>query len=246
MAVLKQTSPTACPVAPSPKPSITVPSASTRSAVGTGSGQAEEVGVAVMTRGDSELRCCRQNRTLEQGWVKPGNDSDRVNSNRQRSISVAMVATRFPMLRDDINNDLKRAMKARDERRVSTLRLVNSALKYADIEAGGRDAPALGDDELRSLLQKMIKQRQDAIELYERGGRAELASREREEIAIIQTYLPQQMSEDEVKTAITQAIAGVGAAGMKDMGKVIAALKGKYAGRMDFAKASALVKAALF
>ena len=149
------------------------------------------------------------------------------------------------MLRDDINNDLKRAMKARDERRVSTLRLVNSALKYADIEAGGRDAPALGDDELRSLLQKMIKQRQDAIELYERGGRAELASREREEIAIIQTYLPQQMSEDEVKTAITQAIAGVGAAGMKDMGKVIAALKGKYAGRMDFAKASALVKAAL-
>jgi uncharacterized protein YqeY len=149
------------------------------------------------------------------------------------------------MLRDDINNDLKRAMKARDERRVSTLRLVNSALKYADIEAGGRDAPALGDDELRSLLQKMIKQRQDAIELYEKGGRAELASREREEIAIIQTYLPQQMSEDEVKTAITQAIAGVGAAGMKDMGKVIAALKGKYAGRMDFAKASALVKAAL-
>ena len=149
------------------------------------------------------------------------------------------------MLRDDINNDLKRAMKARDERRVSTLRLVNSALKYADIEAGGRDAPALGDDELRSLLQKMIKQRQDAIELYEKGGRAELASRERKEIAIIQTYLPQQMSEDEVKTAITQAIAGVGAAGMKDMGKVIAALKGKYAGRMDFAKASALVKAAL-
>ena len=149
------------------------------------------------------------------------------------------------MLRDDINNDLKRAMKARDERRVSTLRLVNSALKYADIEAGGRDAPALGDDELRSLLQKMIKQRQDAIELYEKGGRAELASREREEIAIIQTYLPQPMSEDEVKTAITQAIAGVGAVGMKDMGKVIAALKSKYAGRMDFAKASALVKAAL-
>jgi len=149
------------------------------------------------------------------------------------------------MLRDDINNDLKRAMKARDERRVSTLRLVNSALKYADIEAGGRDAPALGDGELRSLLQKMIKQRQDAIELYEKGGRAELASREREEIAIIQTYLPQQMSEDEVKTAITQAIAGVGAVGMKDMGKVIAALKSKYAGRMDFAKASALVKAAL-
>jgi uncharacterized protein YqeY len=154
---------------------------------------------------------------------------------------IGMPPTRFPMLRDDINNDLKRAMKARDERRVSTPRLVNSALKYADIEAGGRDAPALGDDELRSLLQKMIKQRQDAIELYEKGGRAELASQEREEIAVIQAYLPQQMSEDEVKAAIAEAIA----ADMKDMGKVIAALKGKYAGRMDFTKASALVKAAL-
>ena len=149
------------------------------------------------------------------------------------------------MLRDDINNDLKQAMKAKDGRRVSTLRLVNSALKYADIEAHGRDAPALGDEELRLLLQKMIKQRQDAIELYEKGGRAELANQEREEIAVIQAYLPQQMSEDEVPAAITQAIQDVGAAGMKDMGKVIAALKGKYAGRMDFAKASALVKAAL-
>jgi uncharacterized protein YqeY len=150
-----------------------------------------------------------------------------------------------PMLRDDINNDLKLAMKAKQERRVSTLRLVNSALKNADIEARGRGAPPLGDDELRSLLQKMIKQRQEAIELYDKGGRAELASQEREEIAIIQAYLPQQMSVDEVKAAIGQAIKDVGAAGMKDMGKVIAALKAKYAGRMDFGKASALVKAAL-
>jgi uncharacterized protein YqeY len=149
------------------------------------------------------------------------------------------------MLRDDINNALKQAMKAKDERRVSTLRLVNSALKNADIEARGRGAPALGDDELRSLLQKMIKQRHEAIELYDKGGRAELASQEREEIAIIQAYLPQQMSEDEVKAAIGQAIKDVGAAGMKDMGKVIAVLKAKYAGRMDVAKASALVKAAL-
>ena len=98
------------------------------------------------------------------------------------------------MLRDDINNDLKQAMKAKDERRVSTLRLVNSALKNADIEARGRGAPQLGDDELRSLLQKMIKQRHEAIELYDKGGRPELAGQEREEIAIIQAYLPQQMS----------------------------------------------------
>jgi uncharacterized protein len=149
------------------------------------------------------------------------------------------------MLRDDINNDLKVAMKAKDERRVSTLRLVNSALKNADIEARGRGASPLGDDELRSLLQKMIKQRQEAIELYEKGGRADLAAQEREEIAIIQAYLPQQMSEDEVGAAITEAIKDVGAAGMKDMGKVIGALKARFAGRMDFAKASALVKAAL-
>src|SRR5579872_3948894 len=149
------------------------------------------------------------------------------------------------MLRDDINTALKEAMKARDERRVSTLRLVNSALKNADIEARGRGAPPLGDDELRGLLQKLIKQRQDAIELYDKGGRAELAAQEREEIAIISAYLPRQMSEDEVKAAIAEAINDTGAAGMKDMGKVIAALKAKYTGRIDFAKASGQVKAAL-
>jgi uncharacterized protein len=149
------------------------------------------------------------------------------------------------MLRDDINAALKEAMKARDERRVSTLRLVNSALKNADIEARGRGAPPLGDDELRGLSQKLIKQRQDAIELYDKGGRPELAQQEREEIAIISAYLPQQMSEHEVKAAIAEAINDTGAAGMKDMGKVIAALKGKYAGRIDFAKASAQVRAAL-
>jgi uncharacterized protein YqeY len=96
-----------------------------------------------------------------------------------------------------------------------------------------------------SLLQKMIKQRQESVELYDKGGRAELATQEREEIAIITAYLPQQMSEDETKSAIAAEIAATGAAGMKDMGKVIAALKAKYAGQMDFGKASGLVKAAL-
>ena len=149
------------------------------------------------------------------------------------------------MLRDDINNALKQAMKAKHERRVSTLRLVNSALKNADIEARGRGAPALGDDELRSLLQKMIKQRHEAVELYDKGGRAELAAGEREEIAIISAYLPKQMSDDDVKNAISAVIAETGAAGIKDMGKVIGALKAKYAGQMDFGKASGMVKAAL-
>jgi uncharacterized protein len=149
------------------------------------------------------------------------------------------------MLRDDINNSLKEAMKAKDERRVSTLRLVNSTLKNADIEARGQGKGPLPDDEVLSVLQKMIKQRNESIELYEKGGRAELAQQEREEIAIIAGYLPQQMTEDDVKAAIAQAVRDTGAAGIKDMGKVIGALKGKYAGRMDFAKASALVKTAL-
>lgn len=146
------------------------------------------------------------------------------------------------MLRDEINNALKDAMKARDERRVSTLRLVNSALKNADIEARGQNKGPLGDDELLALLAKMIKQRQESIDLYEKGGRAELAQQERDEIAIIAAYLPTQMSDAEVRTAIARAIADTSASSMKDMGKVIAALKARYAGQMDFGKVSPLVK----
>ena len=149
------------------------------------------------------------------------------------------------MLRDDINNALKDAMKTKDERRVSTLRLVNSSLKNADIEARGEGKSPLSDDELLGLLQKMIKQRHESIELYEKGGRPELAQQERDEIAIIAVYLPEQMSEDDVKAAIAEAIRETGAVGMKDMGKVIGALKAKFAGKMDFAKTSALVKGAL-
>jgi uncharacterized protein len=146
------------------------------------------------------------------------------------------------MLRDDINNALKDAMKARDERRVSTLRLVNATLKNADIEARGQGKAQLGDDEILSALQKMIKQRQESITLYEQGGRNELAQQERDEITIISAYLPQQLSDDEMRAAIAQAITETGAASMKDMGKVIGALKGRYTGRMDFGKASPLVK----
>ncbi|UFS76515.1 GatB/YqeY domain-containing protein [Tardiphaga sp. 37S4] len=149
------------------------------------------------------------------------------------------------MLRDDINNAVKDAMRAKDERKLSTLRMVNSTIKNADIEARGQSKPPLSDADLLSLLQKMIKQRQESVELYDKGGRGELAAQEREEIAIISAYLPQQMSEDETKSAIAAEIAATGAAGMKDMGKVIAALKAKYAGQMDFGKASGLVKAAL-
>jgi len=149
------------------------------------------------------------------------------------------------MLRDDINNALKEAMKAKNERAVSTLRMVNSTLKNADIEARGAGKPALGDAEVIAALQKMVKQRQESVELYNKGGREELAKQEQEEIEIISAYLPKQMSEAEMTAAIEAAIAETGAAGMKDMGKVIGILRGKHAGQMDMGKASALVKAKL-
>ncbi|WP_319796786.1 GatB/YqeY domain-containing protein [Nitrobacter sp.] len=149
------------------------------------------------------------------------------------------------MLRDDINNAVKEAMKARDERKLSTLRMVNSTIKNADIEARGQGKPPLSDGDLLGLLQKMIKQRQESVELYEKGGREELAAAEREEIAVISAYLPKQMSDDEVKAAVAAAITETAASGIKDMGKVIGALKAKYAGQMDFGKASGVVKAAL-
>ncbi len=136
-------------------------------------------------------------------------------------------------------------MKAKDERKLSTLRMVNSTLKNSDIEARGQGKPPLSDEDILGVLQKMIKQRQESVELYVKGGREELANQEREEIAIISAYLPKQMSDDEVKAAIASAIKDTGAAGMKDMGKVIGVLRGKYAGQMDFGKASGLVKAAL-
>jgi uncharacterized protein YqeY len=149
------------------------------------------------------------------------------------------------MLRDAINNAVKDAMRAKNERALSTLRMVNSTIKNADIEARGQGKPPLTDGDLLSVLQKMIKQRQESVELYDKGGRAELAAQEREEIAIISAYLPKQMSDDEVKAAVAATIADIGAAGIKDMGKVIGALKAKYAGQMDFGKASGVVKAAL-
>ena len=149
------------------------------------------------------------------------------------------------MLRDDINKALVEAMKAKNERAVSTLRMVNSTLKNADIEARGAGKPALTDADVLPILQKMIKQRQESVELYKKGGREDLVRQEEEEIAIISGYLPKQMSEPEMKAAIEAAVKETGAGGMKDMGKVIGVLRGKYAGQMDMARASAMVKAQL-
>jgi len=149
------------------------------------------------------------------------------------------------VLRDDINKALIEAQKAKNERAVSTLRMVNSTLKNADIEARGAGKPPLTDADVLPLLQKMIKQRQESVLLYDKGGRADLVKQEEEEIAIISGYLPKQMSEVQMTAAIEAAIKDTGAAGMKDMGKVIGALRGKYAGQMDMAKASGMVKAKL-
>jgi uncharacterized protein YqeY len=143
-------------------------------------------------------------------------------------------------MRDKINDDLKTAMKAGDKDRVGTLRLVNAAIKSADIDARPKDK--ISDAEILGVLAKMIKQRRDSIEQFRAGGRPELADKEAAEIAVIEGYMPKQMSEAEAKAAIAAVIKETGAAGPKDMGKVMAALKAKYAGQMDFGKASGITK----
>jgi len=149
------------------------------------------------------------------------------------------------VLRERINEAVKGAMKAQEKLKLSTLRLVNAAIKNADIEAQMAQKPALTDDDILGVLQKLIKQRQDSVAAYEQGGRKELADQERAEIEVIKGFLPQQLSEAEAKEAIAAAIQDTGAAGMKDMGKVMAALKERHAGRMDFGKASGVVKGML-
>lgn len=149
------------------------------------------------------------------------------------------------MLRDLINDAMKEAMRSQDKLRLSTLRLASAAIKNADIEARGAGKGAPGEADLLALLQKLIKQREESADLYAKGGRAELAAQERAEIEIIKGFLPQPLSEAETKAAIASAIEETGAASMKDMGKVIAKLKERYAGRMDFGRTSALVKGML-
>ena len=144
------------------------------------------------------------------------------------------------MLRDDINNALKEAMKAAQTRRVSTLRLINAAIK--DRETRGPERVTLSDAEILDVMGKMIKQRQESADIYEKAGRAELAAQEREEIEIISAYLPKPMSDLEAAEAISALIKEIEAETLKDMGRTMAALKQRFSGRMDFSKAGALVK----
>jgi hypothetical protein len=146
-------------------------------------------------------------------------------------------------LREQFNDQLKEAMKAKDARRVSTLRMVLAALKDKDIAARTETSrEGISDDDVLGLLAKMIKQREESATAFDTGARPEMAKSEREEIEIIRSFMPLQMSPDETKAAVSGVIAEVGAASIKDMGKVMAALKERYAGQMDFAKASATVK----
>ena len=150
------------------------------------------------------------------------------------------------MLRDKLNDAMKEAMRARDQASLGTIRLILAKLKDVDIAARTEASrEGVAEDKILSMMQGMIKQRNESIVLYEKGNRADLADKEKAEIAVIERFLPQQMDEAAVEAAVREAVAAAGATSVKDMGGVMAALKGKYAGQMDFAKASAAVKKAL-
>lgn len=147
------------------------------------------------------------------------------------------------MLRERFSADLKEAIKAKDGLRVSTLRLIMAAIKDRDIAGRSQDnADGVAEIEILAILAKMIKQRQDSAKAFEEGGRLDLVEQELSEIKIIQDYLPKQMTEAEVRQAVSKAIAETGAGSIRDMGKVMAELKARHPGRMDFARASAIVK----
>lgn len=145
-------------------------------------------------------------------------------------------------LRERIANALKDAMKAREAERLSTLRLISAAVKDRDIALRGEGQEGAGDPELLAILGKMVKQRQESARAYEEGGRVELAEKERAEIVVIEEFLPRQLTAAEVDAAIDAAVAEVGAASIRDMGKVMAALKGRHTGQMDFGAVGPMVK----
>lgn len=148
-------------------------------------------------------------------------------------------------MRENISESLKVALKARDQRRTATLRAINSAIKDKDIANRGEGKGPATNEEILALIQKMVKQREESFAVYAQAGRTDLATVEKEEIDILNEFLPKPLSEAEVDAAIKAAIAATGAEGPKDMGKVIAQLKADYPGRIDFGKAAGKVKAAL-
>jgi uncharacterized protein YqeY len=148
-------------------------------------------------------------------------------------------------IRDDISAAMKSALKAREAERLSAIRLIMAKLKDADIAARPRGMDRIGDDEVLALLRGMIKPRREAIELYEKGGRPELAAKEQAEIAVIEAFLPRALNEEEMRVAAAEAIAATGATRSKDMGRVMAALKAQHGAALDMARIGAIVKEAL-
>ena len=148
-------------------------------------------------------------------------------------------------MREEISEGLKAALKARDQRRTTTLRAITSAIKDRDIAVRTENRGPITNDEIVAIIQKMVKQREESFAIYAQAGRQDLATVEKEEIDILNEFLPKGLTEEEVDAAIKAAIAKTGAAGGKDMGKVIASLKADYPGRIDFGKAAGKVKAAL-
>jgi len=171
-------------------------------------------------------------------------------------LSVGLCRTMLPLrlthflreiamhMRDKINAALKDAMRAKEADRLSTLRLINAAIKDKDIAMRGTvdEAAGVSTDDVTAIMSRMVKQRHESARAYEEGGRLELAEKELSEIKIIEEFLPKQLSEDEAEAAVDAAIAEVGATSIRDMGKVMAVLKGEYTGRMDFGKAGPMVK----
>jgi uncharacterized protein len=149
------------------------------------------------------------------------------------------------MMREKLTESMKDAMKTKDSRRLSTVRLIQAAVKDRDIANRGTGKEAASDDEILQILQKMVKQREESAKIYEDAGRAELATQEREEIDVLKAFMPEQLSDEKVDEIVAAVVAETGASGMKDMGKVMAILRERYAGQMDFAKASGVIKAKL-
>jgi len=158
------------------------------------------------------------------------------------SIVAGLLQGVKDMIRETLSSAQKDAMKAKDTARLSTVRLILAAIKDKDIANRGLGKEQASDDEILQLLAKMIKQREESEKIYIDGGRPELASKEREEIAVIQGFMPEQLSEEKVREICVAIVAELGAQGLKDMGKCVAALRERYAGQMDFAKASAILK----
>ncbi len=146
------------------------------------------------------------------------------------------------MLRDELNNAMKDAMRSKDKRRLSTIRLIMAAIKDRDISVRTESDSKVGDPEIIEILSKMVKQRHDSIKAYDDAGRTELAQQERDEIDIISEFLPRQLDTGEIEAAVKATIEKTSASGLKDIGKIMATLKGEYSGQMDFSKASAMAK----